>query len=316
MTEPVDNPPIRLIGRHMRQILFDTVLDWKRVFRGNLNLGAVALAVWVANVEYSLKDPELLRASRLAGLAPDQFKPIIASHVATASGFDDETTRRYLMTTVEAGFLERSDEGYVLSTAFRQSRQYDELITLSTRRILEMFEYFERFEGIEQYIRSLNGQYGFRTADLAARASEIRHGLHLLFLRFLSKFTIEGYLVIDSSKVMSYIGLAVVIENVRALNADPVLTLQYANFMPVPPASVRMPVSLRRLARVLEMPLETVRRYVQQLELMGFVARTGNGYIVPGETLVSYDMAIAQAVAVARLGAEVTQLLSSLDSRS
>jgi biotin operon repressor len=115
---------------------------------------------------------------------------------------------------------------------------------------------------------------------------------------------------------MSYIGLAVVIENVRALNADPVLTLQYANFMPVPPASVRMPVSLRRLARVLEMPLETVRRYVQQLELMGFVARTGNGYIVPGETLVSYDMAIAQAVAVARLGAEVTQLLSSLDSRS
>ena len=44
MTEPVDNPPIRLIGRHMRQILFDTVLDWKRVFSGNLNLGGVALA--------------------------------------------------------------------------------------------------------------------------------------------------------------------------------------------------------------------------------------------------------------------------------
>ena len=314
MTEPDANPPIRLIGRHMRQVLCDTVLDWKRVFGGNLNLGAVVLAVWVANVEYSLKDPELLRSSRRDGLPFDRFKPIIASHIATTSGFDDETTRRYLMSVVEAGFLERSDAGYVLSTAFRESKDCEDLISLSASRTLDLFRYFEQFEAVHDYIRSLNSQYDFLTdKDLVPARHDIRHGLHLLFIRFLSKFTIEGYLVIDSSKVMSFIGLAVLIENVRALNTDPVLSLQYANFMPVPPDSVRAPVSLRRLALVLDMPLETVRRYVAQLEQVGFVTNTGKGYMVPGETLMFYDMSLAQAAAVARLGAEITQMLSDLD---
>ncbi len=315
MTEPVANPPIRLIGRHMRQILFDTALIWKRAFGGNLNLGGVALAVWVANVEYSLKDPELLRNSRRDGLTADRFKPIIASHVATTSGFDDETTRRYLMSLVASGFLERSDAGYVLSTAFQQSQDYEDLISLSTRAIMDLFPYFEQFETVDRYLRSLNSQYNFRTVeDLAPRAGDIRHGLHLLFIRFLSKFTIEGYLVIDSSKVMSFVGLAVLIENIRVFNADLALSLKYANYMPVPPESTRAPVSLRRLAVVLDMPLETVRRYVAQLEQTGFVANTGQGYTVPGESLMVYDMAIAQAAAVARLGAEITQMLSDLDS--
>ena len=317
VTEPAANPPIRLIARKMRQTLFDTVRDWKQVFDGNLSLGAVGLAVWVANIEYSLKEPELLRASRRDGLSHDRFKPIIASHVATASAFDDETARRHLRTLVDAGFVDRTDEGYLLSRAFLRSPVCEQLIDRSTIRVVEMFRHLNQFEVVRDYLRTFSSQYDFlATDDLELKLREIRHLLHTIFMRYASKFTIERYLTIDESKLVAFIGLGVFLENVRDLMADPVLSLQYARFEPLPPASLRTPVSLRHLAGVLDVPAETVRRHLVQLEQTGFVTNTGKGYLVPGESLMFYDMGVAQASAVARLGADVNQALVDLDTVS
>lgn len=317
MTDPAANPPIRLIGRKMGQALFDSAMDWKRVFGGNINHTSVGLAVWLANTEYSLKDPALLRGSRHDGLTFDQLKPIIAPHVATASDFDDETARRYLTHLIETGLLSRSGEGYALSPAFMGSPDYGQLIDLSTRRVLDLFRYLNQFEAVRVHLRSLNSEYDITVIDnLNLRLTENRYIVHLHFMRLISKFSIERYFVLDDSKLLAMIGFGLFVENVRVCTADPVMALQYGAYEPPLPASLKTPVSMRRLAIALDTPQETIRRNVLQLEQSGFIVNTGKGYLVPGENLMLYETMVSQAAAIARFGADVTQALADFDSAS
>lgn len=91
----------------------------------------------------------------------------------------------------------------------------------------------------------------------------------------------------DNDPMLGVVYLAVLQANVRPIADDPRLSKAYAGAEP-PPDSVRIPVTARAIAESLNIPRETVRRYINRLVDMDLCHRQGRkGVVVPQAVLTS-----------------------------
>lgn len=91
----------------------------------------------------------------------------------------------------------------------------------------------------------------------------------------------------DNDPMLGVVYLAVLQANVRPIADDPRLSKAYAGSEP-PPDSVRVPVTARAIAESLNIPRETVRRYINRLVDMELCQRQGRkGVVVPQAVLTS-----------------------------
>lgn len=93
--------------------------------------------------------------------------------------------------------------------------------------------------------------------------------------------------VFDNDPMLGVVYLAVLQANVRSVADDPRLSKTYAGAEP-PPDSIRVPVTARVIAESLNIPRETVRRYINRLVAMDLCHRLGRkGVVVPQAVLTS-----------------------------
>jgi hypothetical protein len=99
--------------------------------------------------------------------------------------------------------------------------------------------------------------------------------------------TMETFTELYGDLTSGAISAAIVVANVRHISEDQVLDQRYSAEETPPPDAMRVPITLRSLAREVKLPFETVRRRVAALVEDGLVVWKDGGVIVPSHVLLS-----------------------------
>ena len=87
---------------------------------------------------------------------------------------------------------------------------------------------------------------------------------------------------IDQDLISAMLFLAIARDNVRDLTQAGQAQGEYAALDDIPPDTLRTPVSVYAVAREMNLPYETARRYVAKLIKAGLCERVRDGIVVPG----------------------------------
>ena len=107
-----------------------------------------------------------------------------------------------------------------------------------------------------------------------------------LLLAFMLR-ALETFIAMYGELVSGSIVVMTIASNVRHITEDPALARRYGPEDSPPPDSERRPITVRALAKALDMPFETVRRHVATLVTTGDIVWRAGGVIVPVATLSS-----------------------------
>lgn len=260
-----------------------TALIHMRLHDGDLVRGLVygtIVSANLAHVSNAVLEAELAGG---AGQAPDDARrrrPVSAHAIAQSLNLPYETVRTRVVKLIELGLCERRSGGLVAPPGIGARPELQE----ATSQIYAVFC---------DVIRALNG-LGFDFEGLAVRAGAwppdpAGAPSPSVVARVVLDFEVRHLtsLVPSFGDVLGSLIFAGVLQaNTRSLLASPNEAWAYARQTTPPPDELRTPVSIRHLARDLDMPYETVRRHTAALTARGYLKMIpGKGVLAPAAIL-------------------------------
>jgi DNA-binding transcriptional regulator YhcF (GntR family) len=290
MTQSPPAGSLRIVGRAVVKFLLRALQVSAALHDGNLLASVIFLALSQAEAEKG-------------GRNSNAKRPISVRSIAISLDIPYETARRQLAGLAARGLCERRDKlGYVTSDSASarsfQRRHY-------RRNAAAFIDMLREMKSVGFNFRDVLGgtarqRAGLRGAGAAVEIERIAGGL---ILRFVEAGMAPHGRNLDRAAVFVAIGAA----NTQALWQDPALSRAYSET--VPPDTLRRPVSAREVARMLSMPAETARRYVNALLRDGVCEKVGDrGVIVPGRIHQRADMVAIGVVYVTRLAQALVEL--------
>jgi len=201
-------------------------------------------------------------------------RPVNATAIAHSMRLPHTTVRRRAAELVEEGLLVRGDSGFCVAPGFFEGDVLARLAAEDAADLMRMLGTLAE-AGYDPAIAALD-------AGVTALPAGVVERLILAFsLRALETLT-ELYGDVTAGTIVA----AITAINVRRVTADPDLARLYsAEDMP-PPDDLREPVTLRALARAIDLPFETVRRRVVALVAAELVAWKDGGVFVPARVML------------------------------
>lgn len=202
-------------------------------------------------------------------------RPVNATAIAHSMRLPHTTVRRRAAELVEAGLLVRSAAGFSVAPRFFDG---DALIRLAAADAADLL----------RVLRALaDSGYAPATKALAAGVAALPPGVVERLILTFSLRALETLTELYGDVTAGTIAAAITAANVRRVTRDPQLAQFYSSEGMPPPDSLRVPITLRSLAREIDLPFETVRRRVHALIAAGIVVQKGEGVIVPAEVMLS-----------------------------
>jgi len=232
------------------------------------------------------------------GAAIRKRSPTISVHaLAHSLVIPYETMRRSVAVLIESGLCERNGrESVVLCSNPKTHAAVTRLSETMTDQLLRMLRDLNaigfRFQGPVGAVQS-----GAMPARLSADAVEgdrgppivdLAHAAGALFLRLVE---VGGGPLHQHDILCTLVFVAIVSGNLAHVVHDKAVTWQYGSIDRPPPDDMRKAVSVRAIADMLGLSVETTRRCVCQLIENGECIRVaGQGVIVPAGVLVRKDI--------------------------
>lgn len=260
-----------------------TALIHMRLHDGDLVRGLVygtIVSANLAHVSNAVLEAELAGDAEQAPEEAGRRRPVSAHAVAQSLGLPYETVRTRVVKLIELGLCERLPGGLIAPPGVGARPEVQE----ATQQIYAVFC---------DVIRALNG-LGFDFAGLAARAGatppdQPAAPSPAVLARVVLDFEIRHLTSLAPSfgDVLGGLIFAGVLQaNIRRLLGSPNEAWAYARQATPPPDELRTPVSIRSLARDLDIPYETVRRHTAALTARGYLKMIpGKGVVAPASVL-------------------------------
>lgn len=202
-------------------------------------------------------------------------RPVTATAIAHSMRLPLTTVRRRVAELVDAGLLVRGAAGFSVAPAFFDG---DTLTRLATEDMADLL----------RVLRTLaESGYGPAGAALDAGAAALPPGVVERLVLAFSLRALETLTELYGDVTAGTIVAAITAINVRGVTQDPRLSQLYSSEDAPPPDDLRAPVSLRALARAIDLPFETVRRRVAALVAADIVAWKDGGVFVPVRVMLS-----------------------------
>ncbi len=202
-------------------------------------------------------------------------RPVNATAIAHSMGLPHTTVRRRVAELVEAGLLVRDPFGFTVAPEFFEG----ETLARLAREDMADLVHVLRTLAIAGYAPAI--------ATLGAGAETLPPGVVERLVLAFSLRVLETLTELYGDVTAGTIVAAITAHNIRGVTGDPVLSSFYSGEDMPPPDALREPVSLRALARSIDLPFETVRRRVAALVALDVVAWKDGGVFVPSRVLLS-----------------------------
>ncbi|MCP3733426.1 Lrp/AsnC family transcriptional regulator [Sphingomonas sp. RP10(2022)] len=294
------NQPTRLLARAMGDLLMSSARVWARVHDGDVTTVFVFCTILSANLAYLGYDSPLAAAAAAGDDGGAALRrPISAHAIAESMSLPYETVRRRVVAMTATGMLVRERSGLVVpAEALRQPAA-----------VAAMHEGRCLLEALRAVLVSI----GFDLVALAGGVSPMRtRPFDALVSRIVLDAQIrsmEMVAPIFGDVMRAYIFYGVMRSNVAETLSDGDLAWRYAHEDTPPPDAARKPITIRELARAIEMPFETVRRQVKRLLDAGVLTTIGSAGVIAPLSVVVGEQAAQQN---AKLGAEFFRMLTTL----
>ncbi len=263
-----------MVSRHVSELLMARAARWQTLAEVD-QLGSIIFSVVLsASIAHlPLRDPE---TGRFHGLedARQMGRPVTATAVALSMRLPLTTVRRRAATLVAAGLLIRQRAGFAVA-----SRCFEDL-KLATVAAANASDLAATLQ-----VLATSG-YAPATRAVSAGVPALPPGVVERPLLAFAMRALETFTELHHDVTAGTIFSAIVALNVRHITHDPLLSEHYAGEDAPPGDDVRRPVSLRRLARVIDLPFETVRRRVAALTAADLIALHADGVTVPTRVIV------------------------------
>ena len=270
-------PPQRIVTRLVLDFFLAVLRITTRIQDGNFHRGLVFLAISHASVEH------LPQKADLAGLDDSDVpgdalrRPISVNALAQTLSFSAETTRRHVQALIQRGECVRVGAlGVIVPHACMVSpkvRQAD----------IEMLAAFEKLLADLSAI-GFNLQQFAAPQRPAAPDAPNRTPPALLVTRLVKHYILRTLLdgiPVHGDFMRGALFVAVMSGNSRHIAYDPKLAWRYATADEAPPDEIRKPVSIRQVAKELDLPYATVHRNLMKMAADGVFIRQGGGFIIP-----------------------------------
>lgn len=256
---------------------------WIRAFNGDLPLACVWLALDLANIEPIISTPDGLRRYLSGDFNDDDRRPISIRALGGSLGFDVETTRRYVHKLADAGYCSHRPDGVVLNSSCYDKPEIKQASANILTVLASTLAQLERWGALPPDPA--------RSAAITATSDpvnmldkHIRTIYRVLFSEYIFKFSIESAPMFQPySMLRMNILMNILNENNTPLLEDDDLALQYSRIDTPVPDTLRLPTTVRALARTSGFAPETVRRHVKGLIDMRLVEARPAGLVVPTE---------------------------------
>ena len=265
--------PTRLLARAMGNLLFSSARTWARADGGDVTGAFVFCTILSVNCIHLGYDGPLAAAAAAgedAGVVVR--RPISAHAIAQSTSLPYETVRRRVHAMIASGTLARERGGLVVPADVLRRPA----IVAAMREV----------RGLLNEVRAVLISIGWDLVALAGSdAVKPAPPSDALVARIVLDAHIRSLETIAPAfgdMVRAYIFHGVLRANLADLLSDGELAWRYAHDDTPPPDAIRKPITIRELARHVEMPFETVRRQVGQLVASGALVTVGNtGVIAP-----------------------------------
>ncbi|TRW17554.1 hypothetical protein [Glacieibacterium frigidum] len=261
----------RLVGHHFTEFTQGRVTRWQAVTGADRLEALIFGVVMAANLAHL---PFTTAEGWLGIDAPDDLRrPVSMAAIAASMKLPIETVRRRAHGAMRAGLVTIGERGCIAPAGLFATPAMVEVMRIDAAALLDCCNALAD-EGHGPARAALAAGCAAVPSTVVARLV-VDTGIRLM------EFVVERYgHVIDAA-----ICIGTVAANVRPMRADPLLSRAYAEYDRPPPDALRQPVTLRQLARELQLPFETVRRRIAPLVARGELAAVGRGFIVPAEVL-------------------------------
>lgn len=201
-------------------------------------------------------------------------RPVNATAIAHSMCLPHTTVRRRAAELVEAGLLVRGAAGFSVAPGFFEG---DVLTRLATGDAGDLADTLRKLA---------DAGYAPAVAALDAGAAALPPGVVERLVLAFSLRALETLTELYGDVTAGTIVAAITARNVRCVTQDPRLSQLYSGEDMPPPDDLREPVSLRALARAIDLPFETVRRRVKSLVDAELVAWKDGGVFVPARVML------------------------------
>lgn len=312
---PDTQPPLRLISRIINEVLLDTIIAWKREIGGDLSNATIVVAVYLANTEHILQDPALMSRFRRCAPPPDLHVPAPQTNLASITGFDDETLRRRVNQLCEVAVLAKDGLGITINPAFYASEGYKRLERFSSAAIGQLLSNISAFDVAVEFFTSRSSIQLPSVGSIEDFIDNCQAICHILYLKNFARIIMEKFVLFGDSKNISYVGFGYIVECLRHITNNQVLAVKYATVDTPAPDSAKAPISIRKMAGLLELPVETVRRHVSILHAGSVLIAVDGGFVPSTSAVMDGDIMLWQASLVSRMASQLAAAIETLPSR-
>ncbi|MDH7972891.1 hypothetical protein QH494_11905 [Sphingomonas sp. AR_OL41] len=246
--------PIRLATRFLAEMQTSILCAGIAVFGGNLD----RFAIFTLIMRQSVAPPGDPRAVGISinGLAQSLSYPF-------------ESMRRHVNALLAAGLCVRGPGGIAAAPDALQQPALADVILLSHDCFVRLVEDLKRFDVPMPEHRDV--PYDFMT------------GINAAIDLMLAVADSNAQAHADWAELVLF--SAILCANTKLYIHDPVLGRRYADQTAIPPRELLLPISMRRVALALSMPVSTAQRWASHLQRDGRVVRTRGGLLVSEEWL-------------------------------
>lgn len=265
---------VRLVARHVSELLLERGMRWQAALGVNrLDCLVLQLVLSAGLAHQPYREQGHLVGWKGLRSQVDHARATSVLAVSRSMELPYETVRRRIAEQQRLGRLAAAPGGFTVDGEFQRMLWAGDLI--------------------QREVDGLHTMLGALAADGYAPAEAI--GVHALDVpcdvqaRLLLDFAMrcfESFMEQYGDIVAGSVSVAIVAANVRHLLGDRALSRRYAAESTPPPDAQRRPVSVRALARDLDMPFETVRRQVVKQVASGWVEERDGGVVVPTRVLL------------------------------
>lgn len=265
---------VRLVARHVSELLLERGMRWQAAAgmdRLDCLLLQLVLSAGLAHLPY--RDQAQENGWRGLRDEVDHARPTSVLAVSRSMELPYETVRRRIAEQQRLGRLVAAPGGFTVDPAFQRGLWAGELIQ-------------REVDGLHAMLGALASD-GYAPAEaVSAKAIDMPCDVQARLLLDFAMRCFESFVEQYGDIVAGSVSVAIVAANVRHLLADRALSRRYAAESTPPPDAQRRPVSVRALARDLDMPFETVRRQVAKQVASGWVEERDGGVVVPTRVLL------------------------------